>query len=143
MPEYDAPAVHEMLGALPDGTKPIFPDGCDGGVDSLWLSVALMTAHSADLEVFDQNRVGDEITVRGVVARRSREPHREPHFVFAGSPTHGYPDIRCLMPDVASMGGVHDGEAVTVVGQSISVQSTQGGNGPIEIIFTVQKVVWA
>ena len=139
MVEYDHPVVHEMLKALPHGTPPVYPDGCDGVVDHRWISVAVITAYSADPEGFDKNRIGDEITVRGVVARRSREPH----FVFAGSPTHGYPDIRCFMPDKASMAGVDDGEVVTVAGQLTSVQRTQGGNGPIEIIFTVQQVVWA
>ena len=139
MPEYDSSAVREMLGALSDGINPIYPDGCDGVVDSRWLSVAIITAYSADPEVFDKHRIGDEITVRGVVARRSREPH----FVFAGSPTHGYPDIRCFMPDIASMAGVDDGEVVTVTGQLTSVRRTQGGNGPIEIIFAVQIVFCA
>ena len=54
MVEYDHPVVHEMLRALPHGTPPVYPDGCDGVVDHRWISVAVITAYSADPEGFDK-----------------------------------------------------------------------------------------
>ena len=142
MPEYDDPAVHEMLRALPHGTPPVYPDGCDGVVDNRWLSVAVIAAYNASNKRFDENHIGDHVTIRGVVADRSRRGGVA-EFVFVGNQDLDYPTIRCLMPDIASMDGVEDGKEVTVAGQLARVQRTQGGNGPVEIIFTAHQVVWS
>ena len=141
MPEYDDPAVHEMLEAIPNGTLPIYPEGCDGVVDNRWLSVAVISAYNASPERFNGNHIGDHVTIRGVVAERSRRL-RVAEFVFVGDENLGYPSIRCLLPDVCSMNGVNDGVVVTVDGQLTSVQRNLPGNGLIEIMFTVHQVVW-